>query len=247
MNVMLAKKYNGQDPAGSWMSEKLDGVRAVWDGEKLISRTGKVFAAPAWFKAGLPANIFLDGELWEDRGMFQQTVGKVRAQNGDWSNIKFMVFDIINAAIYETRRLALRDLDLPSHCRIVKQVLCRGKLDLDEFEAEILSSGGEGVMLRKPHSRYTHGRTQDLLKVKRFQSAEAVVVDYKDGQGKHQGRIGALVCEYMGKLFSVGTGLSDTLREIPPKVGAKITFAFFRLTDDGVPYLPSFVAARDYE
>ena len=33
------------------MSEKLDGVRAFWDGKELISRTGDVFHAPAWFKA----------------------------------------------------------------------------------------------------------------------------------------------------------------------------------------------------
>lgn len=247
MDVMKAKKYNGQDPTGYWMSEKLDGVRAVWDGEKLLSINGNVFAAPAWFTNGIPATTILDGELWEGRGLFQQTVGKIRAKNGDWSDIKFMLFDIVNNAIYEIRRPEIRNLDLPDHCRIVDQTLCEGENHLNKFEAEVLSAKGEGVMLRKPNSLYTHARTHDLLKVKKFQSAEAIVVDYKNGQGKHKGRIGALVCEYMGKIFCIGRGLSDALRETPPKVGAKITFAFLRLTDAGVPYSSSFVAARNYE
>ena len=36
------------------MSEKLDGVRAYWDGTQFISRLGNVFHAPEWFVAELP-------------------------------------------------------------------------------------------------------------------------------------------------------------------------------------------------
>ena len=46
------------------MSEKLDGVRAYWNGENFYSRNGLLFDAPAWFKAGLPTDTHLDGELW---------------------------------------------------------------------------------------------------------------------------------------------------------------------------------------
>lgn len=247
MKVMLAKKYEGQDPRGWWMSEKLDGVRAVWDGHKLTSRTGKEFAAPEWFIDRLPDDVVLDGELWEDRGMFQQTVGRVRAHSGDWSSIKFMVFDVVDESICEKRMNILDNIKLPEHCQVVRQVLCEGNDHLDEFESQVLGAGGEGVMIRRPKSLYDHRRSPDLLKVKSFQSDEAVVIGYTDGQGKHEGRIGALVCEYNEKVFNIGTGLSDLLREAPPEIGEVITFSFFEMTDGGVPRFPSFVTARDYE
>src|SRR3954464_15558262 len=75
--LLLAERWdNAQDLAGWWMSEKLDGVRAYWDGKALISRLGNPFHAPDRFVAGLPAEP-LDGELWIGRRAFQRTVGIV--------------------------------------------------------------------------------------------------------------------------------------------------------------------------
>ena len=60
---MLAKIYaDNIDVTQYWVSEKLDGVRAHWDGKQLISR-GKVFDTPIWFTALFPKET-LDGELW---------------------------------------------------------------------------------------------------------------------------------------------------------------------------------------
>jgi len=59
MRPMLSSTYERQDVTGWIMSEKLDGVRAIWTGEKLISRNGNEFAAPGWFTAGLPAEVML--------------------------------------------------------------------------------------------------------------------------------------------------------------------------------------------
>jgi DNA ligase-1 len=65
--VLLAERWDGvEDPVGWWMSEKLDGVRAYWDGNALTSRLGNPFQVPEWFLAGLPSTP-LDGELWADR------------------------------------------------------------------------------------------------------------------------------------------------------------------------------------
>src|ERR1700754_1612247 len=45
--LLLAERWdNAQDLAGWWLSEKLDGVRAYWDGHRLISRLGNTFHAP---------------------------------------------------------------------------------------------------------------------------------------------------------------------------------------------------------
>lgn len=83
--VMLASKWEGEDPTGWWMSEKLDGVRAWWTGSTLLSRLGNTINAPAWFTAGLP-KVPLDGELWCGRGQFTEAVSIVKnaARQDDW-------------------------------------------------------------------------------------------------------------------------------------------------------------------
>src|SRR5204862_6869700 len=79
--LLLAHVWeNDIDLAGWWMSEKLDGVRAYWDGERFISRLGNEFHAPDWFAKGLPETP-LDGELWVERKAFQKTVSIVRRQD----------------------------------------------------------------------------------------------------------------------------------------------------------------------
>lgn len=82
---MLASKWEGEDPTGWWMSEKLDGVRAWWTGSALLSRLGNTINAPAWFTAGLP-KVPLDGELWCGRGQFTEAVSIVKnaVRQDDW-------------------------------------------------------------------------------------------------------------------------------------------------------------------
>lgn len=76
----LSKSLNIEEPPINWWaSEKWDGIRALWDGEKIISRGSgvgkpKVYTyVPEWFKMTLPPGIALDGEIWIGRGLFQKT------------------------------------------------------------------------------------------------------------------------------------------------------------------------------
>ncbi|WP_413702056.1 hypothetical protein ACLKMH_11430 [Psychromonas sp. KJ10-10] len=80
--IQLATKFH-QDIIVSdyWISEKLDGVRAYWDGQQLISRQGNLFPAPTWFTADFP-NTPLDGELWIARQEFETVSGIVRTKTG---------------------------------------------------------------------------------------------------------------------------------------------------------------------
>ncbi|HMG23126.1 MAG TPA: hypothetical protein VK607_17440, partial [Kofleriaceae bacterium] len=131
------------------------------------------------------------------------------------------------------------------HARWHEHVQCRGIEHLREELVRVEALGGEGLMLRQPGSPYVVGRSTSLLKVKTFQDAEARVVDYAPGMGKHQGRVGALVVELPGgRRFSVGTGLSDAEREAPPALGAVITFRYQEMSEDGVPRFPSYVGER---
>jgi len=249
--VLLAHKWEVEhDPSGWWMSEKLDGIRAYWDGETFTSRLGNRFFAPDWFVADLPADT-LDGELWVGRKMFQKTTSIVRsgAAGQAWKTVQFVVFDAPNAkGSFEDRQShaqkVLERAEAP-HARWHEHVLCEGFDHLREELARVEALGGEGLMLRKAGSPYVAGRSTTLLKVKTFHDAEATVIGHAPGTGKHKGRLGALVTQLPGGItFNCGTGFSDHERENPPAIGSVITFRYQELSDDGVPRFPSYVGER---
>ena len=246
--ILLAHSWdNDADLTDWWMSEKLDGVRAYWDGKQFLSRQGNTFHAPDWFIEHLP-DTPLDGELWLDRKAFQRTVSIVRRQDKSehWQEIRYLVFDAPSLKDPFEERLAFVKDTLASigqkHLEAVAQERCQGTSHLQEELARIESLGGEGLMLREPASAYEAGRSTSLLKVKSFTDAEATVMDYEKGKGRHKGRTGALVVQLAdGTQFKVGTGLSDKQRENPPAVGSVITFRYQEMTDGGVPRFPSFL------
>ncbi|HLL20799.1 MAG TPA: DNA ligase, partial [Kofleriaceae bacterium] len=249
--VLLAHKWELEhDPKGWWMSEKLDGVRAYWDGEAFVSRLGNRFFAPDWFVEDLPADT-LDGELWVGRKLFSKTISIVRsgAAGQAWRDVQFVVFDAPNAKGGFEERLAHAQKVLTRagapHARWLEHVPCEGFDHLRDELRRVEQLGGEGLMLRRPGSSYEVGRSTSLLKVKTFHDAEARVVAHAPGTGKHKGRLGALVCHLAdGVTFNVGTGFSDAERESPPAIGALITFRYQELSNDGVPRFPSYVGER---
>ena len=249
--LLLAHSWEGDvDLTGWWMSEKLDGVRAYWDGSRFLSRLGNAYKAPAWFTRGLPKTP-LDGELWVDRKKFQRCVSIVRRQdeNDDWREVSYVVFDApALRQPFEERIQYLRQFlseTRPDKARFLEQVLCRGTAHMKEELARVESLGGEGVMMRRPGSHYEVGRSYTLLKVKSFYDSEAIVIGHQPGTGKHKGRLGALLVEMPdGTRFAVGTGLTDAERTNPPAPGQIITYRYQELSDGGVPRFPSYVGVR---
>lgn len=254
--VLLAHPWTADvDPTGWWMSEKLDGVRAYWDGKNFISRQGNTYHAPEWFKQGLP-EYPLDGELWMARQQFQATLSVVRSYDaGDaaWKKITYMIFDQPGPEAFEERNKKLLRWDdriggASPYVQILDQTQCKGIEHLRGTLAVAEKLGAEGLMLRKPGSLYEVGRSHTCLKVKTFHDAEAVVTAHKPGKGRHKGRLGALtVMMPDGKEFDIGTGFTDKERETPPEVGATVTYRYTELTKGGVPKCGSYVATRDYE
>lgn len=252
MKPMLAKTYESQSVKGWLMSEKLDGVRAIWTGTEFVSRNGNPLAAPSWFTDQLPTDLMLDGELFMGRGQFQSTVGAVRRKTPDdaeWGKLSFMVFDAPDACGGFEARLAAAAAALAGCgvARIVEQTSCSDTAHLNEFFSGLVASGAEGVMLRAPGSAYEQKRSNSLLKYKPFDSDEAVVIAHKQGAGRLSCSVGALVCRWRDKIINVGSGLSDSQHATPPGIGAVVTFGFCGLTDGGIPRFPSFIGARDYE
>ena len=98
--LVLAEQVRpGLDPAGWLVSEKLDGVRALWDGERLRFRSGGLIAAPAAFLARLPRTP-LDGELWLGRGRFEAlsaTVRRAQPRDDEWQGVRYAPFELPQA------------------------------------------------------------------------------------------------------------------------------------------------------
>lgn len=153
------------DPAGMLMSEKLDGVRALWTGERLLSRHGRDLNPPTWFIDGLPP-CRLDGELWMGNGSFDSLVTTIQRKKSDWQDVRYMVFDLAQLRTpIEARHEALALLHLPLHVQLIPHRVCRSQDDLDAAEVDVVNGGGEGLVLRRPCSLY---RPQDFIKVKRL-------------------------------------------------------------------------------
>lgn len=250
--ILLAHTWTSDiDLTGWWMSEKLDGVRAYWDGEKFFSRQGNIYHAPDWFIEDLPRDVHLDGELWLSRKAFQRAVSIVRRQDKSdhWKEITYLVFDAPNIDDVFEARIAfvsqLLDQSQPKYARPHTHERCKGADHLREELARVEALGGEGLMLRKPASKYEVGRSFSLLKVKSMHDAEARVIEHLPGTGKHQGRLGALSVELAsGIKFSIGTGFSDAERNNPPAIGSIVTFRYQELSDRGVPRFPAYVRLR---
>jgi DNA ligase-1 len=252
---MLAEKHTEEiDPTGYWMSEKLDGVRAYWDGSNFYSRQGIRYYAPKFFREDMPRTP-LDGELWCGRGLFQKCVSIVKKKDQnvieeDWKYVIYLVFDAPSLqALYEDRVKWLLD-NIPSEKKSCYAVVvgiekCNGQDHLNDTMKDVISLGGEGIMLRAARSNYEEGRTKTLLKVTISFDDEAKVIGHRPGEGRYAGVTGALECEIPNQVvFHVGVGFSDSQRKIPPNVGDIITFKYQELSDNGHPRFPVFLRTR---
>lgn len=250
--LLLANELGPQvDVAKYLISEKYDGVRALWDGKALRFRSGRPVSAPAWFIAKLPSHS-LDGELWLGRGQFETLSGMVRKtepQDEDWRQIKYMIFELPNApGSFAERVQRLREITdktqwpqlvAVEQFRVADRAALKKKLD------EVVRGGGEGLMLHLADAPYVTGRSDALLKLKPLQDTEALVIGHVAGKGKYAGMMGALRLRMAdGKEFLIGTGFSDEVRNKPPPVGTTITYTYRGLTKSGLPRFASYLRVR---
>lgn len=251
--LLLAEVLRGDvDVTRYWVSEKLDGVRALWDGERLCFRSGRLVNAPAWFVAGLPREP-LDGELWIARGTFEALSGTVRRaapRDDEWRRVRFMVFEQPDGAGTFTERSArLRDIVARAGVawlQAVEQFRVADRAELQARLDAVVAGGGEGLMLHLADAPYLTGRSDVLLKLKPRLDAEATVIGHQPGRGRLEGMMGALLVQTdKGVRFQIGTGFSDAERRDPPPVGSRITFVYRDLTRDGVPRFASYLRRRE--
>ena len=236
------------DPAAFLVSEKYDGVRAVWDGVQLRHRSGRPIPAPAWFAAQLP-RAPLDGELWLGRGRFDALSGIVRRErpvDDEWRQLRYMVFELPGASGSFAERVPrieviVRQCGSPQ-LMAVEQAPAGDRDALQRRLAATLAQGGEGLVLHRADAAYATGRSDAILKLKPTLDTEAVVVAHHAGHGKYAGLLGALeVRTPEGRRFLLGSGISDALRRNPPPIGSVITYRYRDLTSTGLPRFASFL------
>ena len=264
--LLKLSEYKGQNVSGWLASEKLDGVRAYWDGRNLLSRNGKILAVPEGWSTYFPP-FALDGELYTARGEFEKIQSIVMDKTPNevaWSEIKFYVFDVPEASggllerLSELENFILKNPQAGQNLKIIKQVKVKDNAEFEAFAEAVIAKGGEGAVVREPNAPYERKRSKNALKYKKFKDAECEVTEVNAGTGKYAGLMGSVTCKSLGVAgsnpdqqiphgvkFKVGSGFSDEERANPPKIGSVITYKYQNLTAKGLPRFPIFLRVRE--
>jgi len=251
-SIEIATQYRqGINVQDYFVSEKLDGIRGYWDGKHLYSKQGTAFTAPNWFTAHFP-NTPLDGELWIGRNQFETVSGIVRTQddqNTDWKRVKFMIFDLPSSPLpFSQRVIKMRQLISESNApylRVIEQKKLPNSEALYQLLDKVVALKGEGLVLHHEDALYQHKRSKQLMKLKKFEDADATVIGYIPGKGKYTGMLGALqVKTPQGLQFKIGTGFSDKERKNPPPIGSTIIYKYTGKTKNNIPRFATFMRIR---
>jgi len=238
-----------------FISEKLDGIRGFWNGQNLVTRGGNIIYAPAWFTQNWP-NEYIDGELWSSRSEFEKISSCVRKHKPDtqkktscWQKIHFMIFDLPRSEGTFSQRIKkmnnLVEVTNSNYLLAIKQEKISSITLLHQRLSKVVNMGGEGLMLHHQEAHYKTGRSNDLMKLKRHDDAEAIVIGYIAGKGKYKNKLGSLKVKMpSGLTFKIGSGFTDQQRNEPPVIGSTITFKYIGKTVRGVPKFASFLRVR---
>jgi DNA ligase-1 len=185
-NIMMGHDFvtgeNEKDVKGWFLSEKLDGMRAYWDGKgNYWSKNGKVINIPESFKQLPPYP--LDGELWCGYGTNQSEMVKVKIScrgkkptkpmdTEFWEKVKYCVFDAPNIKKSYDKRHSYLEKFFSQYCNsnilLIPIQKCEGKEHLHNHLEKIVKKGGEGIMIYKPVVHYLPGRCKNVLKLKKY-------------------------------------------------------------------------------
>lgn len=245
--LQKAKIFDYTQNIDNWlMSEKLDGIRAYWDGKNLKTRQGNIINAPSWFTQNFPP-FELDGELWSKRMDFEniQSIVLTQKNTDGWSQLSYNLFEAPHAKgdfVMRLKKVQEWFLNNPNpNVKIIPQKICKNTQELETYLQEIIKNKGEGVMLKNPNSLYEEGLSNSLLKVKKFDDMEGIVI----GHNYTKEILKSLIVELPNKIiFNLGNGFSQSQRKNPPTLGSIVTFKYYGLTNNGKPKFASFLHER---
>jgi DNA ligase-1 len=249
INLQKPMTYKGDENLNGWvMSEKLDGIRAYWNGKELQTRKGKKIYVPKWFLKNFPT-FELDGELWSKREDFEniQSIVMDKTPTKKWQNITYNIFEVPNQKGDFFERLKKAQIwfeKFPNkQVKIIQQIKVKDKPHLDNYLKKIITKKGEGVIIKNPNTKYISGRNSNILKVKKFDDMEGEVI--KINISNKTKVLKSLTIKLQNNTkFNLGTGFSKQERKNPPKIGSIITFKYYGFTKNGKPKFASFLHIR---
>ena len=250
IELQKAKTYTKKYSIENWMmSEKLDGIRAYWDGEKLLSKNGNIIHAPLWFTKDFP-KFKLDGELWTTRNDFEniQSIVLDKKPTEHWKKITYNIFEVPEEKGDFLERLgrinSWQKINNNKYIQIIEQVKCKDIKHLEKYLKEVINLKAEGLMLKNPNLEYFVGRSSNVLKVKKFHDMEAKVIAINYTKDKFK----SLVLKLDNNIvFNLGNGFSKKEKIDHPKIGDIVTFKYYNLTRFGKPKFASFLRIRKKE
>lgn len=259
-------------------SYKLDGVRGCVQDGQLASRSGKAHTLNRYVTNRLSNNIFegLDGELClngKDWNNFNANQSAFTSQGGE-PKFVWYIFDDISKPYMSAearKRLAkarvdkLYDLGYPVF--FCEQYLVHSPTELRNLYEQARTSGYEGLIVMDPNGLYKHGRSTlkqgTSLKLKPSKDSEAKVIGFEElmhnldaGNSKKLenlvpgNKLGALVVDWNGVQFNIGTGFTDSQRVYIWNnrdiiKGQLVTFKYMEtFPDTGCPRAPVFKGFR---
>lgn len=259
-------------------SPKLDGIRAIVRGGRLVSRklldipNRHVQEATLGLPEGTDGELILGDPTAPD--VYRKTNSLVMAHDKpEIDGLVLHVFDRWNEeAVYEQRYLRLRSMTFNSFAAVLTHAEIRNRDDLDEYEANAVAKGYEGIMLRDPRGPYKFGRSTTkegiLLNLKRFEDSEAEIIRIEEemfngnaaerdnlGRTKRstakagkigKGTMGALVVRDLksGVEFNIGSGFTAADRQDEWKPGEIVKYKFFPVGVKDKPRHPVFIGRR---
>lgn len=242
-DVMLAKNYNDYKKELGYfhLTEKLNGMRCVLikdhNSVKCMTRQGLIINDLVEIEKDvyhLPDNFVYDGELiainnenLNSEDLFRKTISIARKDEIK-NNLVFNIFDMIqidgfkkgkSKLLYLERRALLDNMNL-QRCKFINivPVLYFGNDEskIKYYLDQSVREGKEGLMLNFSDSSYECKRTDNILKVVKYNKADVKVIDFIEGKNKNKGKLGALVFkfDYKGKTYTseCGSGFSDKER-----------------------------------
>jgi DNA ligase-1 len=252
---MLAKDYKKEfkkvDWSNAYVQPKLDGMRALGSGVKIISRKGKEIDTVDHIHNAIKATgcaNYLDGELYAHGYTFQENMKMVKKYRpGLTEKLVYHVYDIVADLPFKDRydllcKAVMKEMGISGYLSVVTTVKVNNEQELADHHKLFLAAGYEGSILRWGNDGYkVNGRSSNLLKYKDFIDEAYEVVDILPSERNPEQ--GVVHCKNDKGTFGCGMKFSHKEREEilvhkDDYIGKMAEVRFFEFSDDGIPRFP---------
>ena len=263
MRPMLATRYNqGQTKFPCFVQPKYDGVRCVLHVEEgevhLTSRGGKEYDVPqikAWgekHRSILP----LDGEIYNHQELtFQQICSAVKCRSSMTDKLRMVIYDTQMPGCFSSRwkvlQEAFKDIPAKDPVYLTQTFVAHTEKDIRRWHKVFTATGYEGAIIRNGDGIYTEGRSNDLMKLKAFDTTEFEVVDVLEAGGLDAGtaifKLKVKCYEFCSRPVGPRSLRAQYLADKEELIGKMATVQHQSYSDAGVPRFPVLLNVRDYE